>query len=494
MPRKPAASASASGSWAGAPPACEDGFSFANGEFFADASGQNRHRRATPAEVKEHFKSGNDKDRPAHWFEAQLLHYGLPPSKTKSVARMRLFDAVNVGLKVPGHIAKLEGKLKREWTKSDKEAKKELTNAGGSKETTIAKKPATKASEKKPTTKSPAKKPAMKASEKKPATKPPTKSKTKPATKPKTETKTIKTETKTIKTETITIKTGTNKKTPAKKTDAKQTTAKAVVGSKRKAAASSSSAPKKPKTTTSQVTPRRDLFSTAARRGTFSQGPTRESPRGDYGGYDSDDYGRDSDDYGRNSDDSGRCSSGYDRDSNDYENDSGDSDRDSDDYDSDSDNYPRSSSNANNRAKPCPMNGFYSLSCPYVTEEWPHYGDEFELSLSYDGSFLWGRFDFGVIEGVLRIDSPPKRPTTRQVSFSWRGREAEGETFWDRQDGWIKFLPSGKVEGYIDYQSITFSGRRDAYDERDNAEPCVLVQEWEDYTEGNHEWERRARW
>jgi hypothetical protein len=115
-PRKPAAStasasATASG-WVSAPPATEDGFTFTHGDFFADASGQNRHRRATPAEVKEHFASGNDRDHPAHWFEAQLVHYGLQPSKTKSVARMRLFDAVNAGnLTVPAHISKLEGEV-----------------------------------------------------------------------------------------------------------------------------------------------------------------------------------------------------------------------------------------------------------------------------------------------------------------------------------------------------------------------------------------------
>nr|RBQ88781.1 hypothetical protein FVER53263_11129 [Fusarium verticillioides] len=100
--------ASEASAWPGAPPVAEDGFAF------ADAT-----------EVKEHFTSGNDKDHPAHWFEAQLIHYGLPPSKTKSVARMRLFDAVNAGnLKVPVNVSKLETKLKKEWTKNDREAKK----------------------------------------------------------------------------------------------------------------------------------------------------------------------------------------------------------------------------------------------------------------------------------------------------------------------------------------------------------------------------------
>ncbi|KAJ3527565.1 hypothetical protein NM208_g10639 [Fusarium decemcellulare] len=77
--------ASPASAWQGAPPVAEDGFAFANGDFFAEASGHNRHRRATPQELQTHFASGSDKDHPAHWFEAQLVHYGLQPSKTKGI-------------------------------------------------------------------------------------------------------------------------------------------------------------------------------------------------------------------------------------------------------------------------------------------------------------------------------------------------------------------------------------------------------------------------
>lgn len=63
-----------------------------------------------------------------HWYEAQLLHYGLAPSKNKAVAKVRLLDAVRGGgLKVPREILKVEGDLKREWKKKDKEAR----NGGG---------------------------------------------------------------------------------------------------------------------------------------------------------------------------------------------------------------------------------------------------------------------------------------------------------------------------------------------------------------------------
>ncbi|KAI1344060.1 hypothetical protein F5Y15DRAFT_411911 [Xylariaceae sp. FL0016] len=110
-----------------ASPTSKAGFSYAGGDLFAEATGHNRHRRATPAELKEHFKGGDGNNRPAHWFEAQLIHYGLPPSKTKGTARMRLYDAVQAGkMAVPAHVKKIEAELKKEWDKKERDAKKAL--------------------------------------------------------------------------------------------------------------------------------------------------------------------------------------------------------------------------------------------------------------------------------------------------------------------------------------------------------------------------------
>lgn len=117
-----------------APPAEKDGFSYAGDAFYREASNLNRHRRATLPELKAHF-SGKDiageNNRPAHWYEAQLLHYGLPPSKVKGTAHKRLWDAVIKpgGLAVPAHIQKIETDLKKDWTKREREAKKMLKDA-----------------------------------------------------------------------------------------------------------------------------------------------------------------------------------------------------------------------------------------------------------------------------------------------------------------------------------------------------------------------------
>lgn len=108
-------------------PVMKDGFSYAQDLFYCEASNLNRHRRATLPELKAHFNGKTTEDRPAHWYEAQLIHYGLPPSKVKGTAHKRLFDAVmKGGLVVPTGIQKIEADLKKQYNKKEREAKKVL--------------------------------------------------------------------------------------------------------------------------------------------------------------------------------------------------------------------------------------------------------------------------------------------------------------------------------------------------------------------------------
>lgn len=106
-----------------AAPISRNGFSFAGDSFSVTASGH-VHRRCTMPELKAHFKTlGSAKDHPAHWYEAQLLHYGLPPSKVKGTAKMRLMEAVNAGkVTVPAPLGALEREMKKEWTALNKKA------------------------------------------------------------------------------------------------------------------------------------------------------------------------------------------------------------------------------------------------------------------------------------------------------------------------------------------------------------------------------------
>ncbi|KAG6823086.1 hypothetical protein H0H93_004256, partial [Arthromyces matolae] len=67
------------------------------------------------------------KDSPAHFYEAQCIHYGLHPYKTKEAAKKHLLDAFDPAtqrIEVPAHIKKLEEELKEEYKKAEDLSKK----------------------------------------------------------------------------------------------------------------------------------------------------------------------------------------------------------------------------------------------------------------------------------------------------------------------------------------------------------------------------------
>jgi hypothetical protein len=109
------------------PPVTRDGFEYYNHEFYA-ISNDKPYRRYSVAELKAFLFSSSSKtsvqDQPAHWYRAQLLHYGLQPSDRKGTAMLRLVDALNQDtLEVPPHLRRLEKELKREWDANQKRAK-----------------------------------------------------------------------------------------------------------------------------------------------------------------------------------------------------------------------------------------------------------------------------------------------------------------------------------------------------------------------------------
>ncbi|CAG7979053.1 unnamed protein product [Penicillium olsonii] len=99
-------------------PVTEGPFSFNVDTFYVSASGGQIHRRAAPPEIKALYDTSTDSqgtnDHPGHWYEAQLLHYGLPPSKVKATAKMKLLKALQGGgLSVPKEVNQIENKLKK---------------------------------------------------------------------------------------------------------------------------------------------------------------------------------------------------------------------------------------------------------------------------------------------------------------------------------------------------------------------------------------------
>ncbi|KAF2114968.1 hypothetical protein BDV96DRAFT_612972 [Lophiotrema nucula] len=72
------------------------------------------------------------KDQVGHFYTAQLVHYGLPQTKDKNTAKVRLLDALNQGkLEVPAWITKLEGELRKEWEAENRKLKKGAKVVGG---------------------------------------------------------------------------------------------------------------------------------------------------------------------------------------------------------------------------------------------------------------------------------------------------------------------------------------------------------------------------
>ncbi|KAH8426474.1 uncharacterized protein LDX57_004211 [Aspergillus melleus] len=106
-------------------PVSRDGFEYCNNEFYALVHPNHRHRRSSIPELRAFFNSTSKKtsikDKPAHWYRAQLIHYGLQPTDIKGTAAMRLLDALDRDvLKVPGSVQRLERALKREYNNEKK--------------------------------------------------------------------------------------------------------------------------------------------------------------------------------------------------------------------------------------------------------------------------------------------------------------------------------------------------------------------------------------
>lgn len=71
------------------------------------------------------------KDPAWHFYSAQLIHYGLPFTKDKNAAKVRLLDAMNqLKLEVPAWVLKLEAQLKKEWEKENERLKRSKVTAG----------------------------------------------------------------------------------------------------------------------------------------------------------------------------------------------------------------------------------------------------------------------------------------------------------------------------------------------------------------------------
>ena len=114
--------------------------SVVRGEFFyrdvllVDVGGDlKKHPRASTSEIKSYLegKAGKaGKDQVAHWYEAQVIHYGLQRTKDKNTAKVRLQQALGQEkLNVPSHLVDMEAQMKKEYASNVRKAKAAVSKA-----------------------------------------------------------------------------------------------------------------------------------------------------------------------------------------------------------------------------------------------------------------------------------------------------------------------------------------------------------------------------
>lgn len=109
--------------WTMAAPEIRRGDFIYHDTLFVDVGNNHRHPRASASELRDDLmpkKSGPGpgpgKDHVAHWYEAQLVYYGLPRVKDKNAAKVRLTNAVSAKtLRVPEYVSSMEEGMKKEY-------------------------------------------------------------------------------------------------------------------------------------------------------------------------------------------------------------------------------------------------------------------------------------------------------------------------------------------------------------------------------------------
>lgn len=141
------------------------------------------------------------------------------------------------------------------------------------------------------------------------------------------------------------------------------------------------------------------------------------------------------------------------------------------------------------------INGVYDLSCPTVEDEWSC--TDLTIILTLEGTTVWGAYNLGMFSGIFFLPNRPLQASNEPLPFTWRGREnGEGEmTFGQDCKGEISFLGNGNIEGWISvYGRCSFSGVRTPEAGTMVRSSRSMRDEWEGYNERAYEEERTGRW
>ncbi|KAI5893733.1 uncharacterized protein SCHCODRAFT_02622611 [Schizophyllum commune H4-8] len=162
------------------------------------------------------------------------------------------------------------------------------------------------------------------------------------------------------------------------------------------------------------------------------------------------------------------------------------------------------SAKAQSSSGAAPLMGVYDVSVPYLEEQWPDsFGYERHALLkvrpSSTGAHLWGSFDFGPVTGFFKSYGAAPTSVGSKSELRWRGRDegsGEMQLFEEEQIGYVKFLADGRIQGRIEG---SFFGKADFTGELKEANISVKdVQEWKDewrsMNESSYEAARVGRW
>ena len=109
----------------------------------------------------------------------------------------------------------------------------------------------------------------------------------------------------------------------------------------------------------------------------------------------------------------------------------------------------------------CLIDGRYDITRATKDQE-PIPTTSLALILTLDGLWLWGKFNFGLMEGVLRFEARRWKPSFDDIGFQWRRRRtAEDASIYSGYSiGQMKFLGHGRIEGTLWGEGIEFHAER----------------------------------
>ncbi|KAI4113871.1 MAG: hypothetical protein LQ345_005241 [Seirophora villosa] len=465
-----------------APPAVRDSFSY-NGELYVDVGNLNRHKRASVAELTQILrpdlnkskKNAPVKDPVGHWYEAQLIHYGLPPSKDKARAKMRLLENLNnANLNVPPSIISLESDLKKEFAAAERKIKAQHKAAIALTQSTSAKEAQSKKRKESDVNVTVNLNFGPRASPSEDTTAPAKKRKLQTA--PRGKNNPLSTAVRTLATETPVDDASIGSSIKRTKQTARRGGSKAVPPAEFSHAAfhrsgTDSGAIAAPSTGSAKERPKQ-----TARRSASSSLSYRPLVLSSHSDFESTTVKKEP---AIKKEPAVKKEPGVKKE-------------------------PKvkmePASKKSNRTTPAVpslglINGIYDITCPAMEREWDYEG--FNLILTLESPSVWGQYDLGMFSGLLLIPERPYSASNQELPFSWRGREnGEGEmNFGDDCRGGITFLGDGRIEGWINvYGDCPFEGQRRLGPGAPVRSARSMYDEWDMYNSDEYERERVGRW